>query len=358
IGRLWASVGESTEPWGAPLPTAAGLGWTAWASALDVLAPLPKDGNPAGSPTGTPRQIDRDASRRATAQLIQTALADRRAEDAYRWLRRLGADDPSALAGLVPRLFPGVGWDIPLGPGGRPAPLADGGTLRPQLPPMPTSAAARGSSRRATCRGLRVGEATLDLDLKLDGSGVVLEFTHTGGPAATLVVELPAPSGMRLKSLYVDWAIQPLPEGSDEDAFDWSTRPIRITIPPQPTGEDSPGYAESFSLFARLDYLDGSIPTGPSTLPAAAKLGGLTVALPHGDARAAWKERAEAWSRAAGLDVRLLSTEDARAGQGLDKNGLRGITVRLDSVPDPLRLARELTSAIEDRRRGDGFLYR
>lgn len=362
IGRLWASVGEETLPWvevetdEEPVASASGVRWNAWASALDVLAPVPTAGEASASDAAL--DVDREVARRATLQLMRAALADRRAEDAFRWLRRLGADDPSALAGLLPHLFPGVPWEAPLGPGGRPAPLADGGTLRPQLPPMPTTPAARGSSRRATCRGLRVGDATLDLDLKLDGSGVVLEFTHTGGPAATLIVELPAPPGKRLKSLYVDWAIQPLPDGSDEATFDWSTRPIRITIPPQPTGEDSPGYAESFSLFARLDFLTGGIPPIPATLPADAELGGLTVTLPVGDTQAVWEDRAEAWSRAAGLPVRLVSPGDARAGRGSTPDGLRGITVRLDSVRDPLRLARELTSAIEDRRRGDGFLYR
>ncbi|QDV07877.1 hypothetical protein Poly30_34110 [Planctomycetes bacterium Poly30] len=360
IGRLWASVGEDTLPWvPTGLPAAVPVGvpddeadfpWKEWARALDQLTPR--------SP-GTESEPGQATRREASAALIRFALEDRRAEDAFRWLRGLGADDPEALAGLLPTLFPGVPTDTELLPGGRIPPLKSGAVLRPQLPPEPHAPEGRGLSRRATCRGLVIGGATLDLVLKLDGSGVVAEFTHRDGPEVTFVVQLPSPAGKRLKSLYVDWDLQPLPEGADEASFDWAATPIQVTIQPQPTGEDSPGYAESYSLFARLDFLEGSIPTAPkAALPTALSEAGLDLILgaaerDPGLASQPWGAIADAWQTAAGVPVRAIySSTQPVSGY------LLGTAVHFHSASDPKLLRRQITGAIEDRRRRAHLRYR
>jgi hypothetical protein len=355
IGRLWASVGENTEPW-RPEGDAAALTWNGWAAALNALTPL--DPAAPAEPSG-PTGQDSAERRDATAFLVRFAVEDERPEDAFRWLAGLGADDPEALAGLLPLLFPGVPPEIELLAGGHIPPLPAGIMLRPQLPPMPRSEAARRLSRRATCRGLVIGESTVDLILKVDGSGVVAEFIHRGGPAATLVVQLPRPDGMRLKQLYVDWDVQTPPEGSDPETFDWATTPIQFTIQPQATGEDSPGYAESFSVFARLDFVRGGIPrTPPGSLPHALIEGGLELVVdePDSDGSAVlpWKEVAAAWGAASGLPI-TVSSGDPKAQEG---PAVQGTVVGFRDRPDPKLLARQITGAIEERRRQDHLLYR
>lgn len=369
VGRLWASVGDDVQPWNPPQAGAAGadLTWENWSKALKVLTSV--------SEGATFYEPDQSARRAATAFLVRFAVEDRRAEDAFRWLRGVGADDPEALAGLLPTLFPGVPAETKLLPGGRIPALSADVVLRPQLPPEPRAAARRGLSRRSTCRGLVIGGATLDLTMKLDGSGVVAEFTHRGGPAVTLVVVLPAPKGKRLKSLYVDWDIQEIPQGRDESSFDWAETPIQITLQPQPTGEDSPGYAESFSIFARLDFLKGGIPSSPSAaLPTALSLGGLDLWIgpppPTGEDMEPWGQISSAWAEAASIPVHVITPAQAEARraaarssqldspQDAPPSSLQGTAVHFDRAPDPSLLRRQITGAIEERRRQAHLLYR
>ncbi len=354
IGRLWASVSDTTEPWRPPTGKQgdqAALTWGSWADALGVLTPLDST---------VPMEPLSQAQRRdATSFLVRFAVEDERPEDAFRWLAGLGADDPEALAGLLPILFPGVPSETELLPGGRIPPLPAEVMLRPQLPPMPRAEAARRLSRRATCRGLVIGESTVDLVLKVDGSGVVAEFIHRGGPAVTLVVQLPRPDGMRLRELYVDWDRQAPPKGSDPETFDWATTPIKFTIQPQATGEDSPGYAESFSVFARLAYVRDGIPqTPPNALPRALFEGGLELLVEESADEASavlpWKELAAAWGTASGLPI-TVSTGGPRPQGG---SVLQGTMIRFRDRPDPKLLARQITGAIEERRRQDHLLYR
>ena len=357
IGRLWASVGESTKPWRPDADPHGAQGdspltWERWAEALGAITPLP--GTPLAAPLTEPAA--RDARRAATAFLMRFAVEDQRGEDAFRWLAGLGADDPEALCGLLPLLFPGVPASTALLPGGRIPPLPSGVMLRPQLPPMPRAVEERRLSRRAECRGLVIGESTVDLIMKVDGSGVVAEFVHRGGPAVTLVVQLPRPDGMRLKQLYVDYDLQEPPKGADPESFDWATTPVEFTIQPQATGEDSPGYAESFSIYARLDFLRGKIPLTPTgELPWAMVHGGLVLVVgdeAEGEAQGqAWSEMAAAWGSASGLPI-LLSDAPPPA------DSLLGTTIRFDERPDPVFLARQITGAIEERRRQDHLLYR
>ncbi len=350
VGRLWASVGADTQPWLAP--TDVDLTWENWAQSLLLLTDTEAgEHRPKVSPAS-----ERAGRREASAFLMQFALEDGRAEDAFRWLQGLGADDPEALAGLLPTLFPGVPAGTELLPGGHIPALPNEVFLRPQLPPQPRAPEVRGFSRRSTCRGLIIGESTLDLVLKLDGSGVVAEFTHRGGPAVTLIVQLPAPAGRRLKSLYVDWDLQTPPEGSDEATFDWSTTPLKITIQPQPTGPDAPGYDESFSVFARLDMVRGGIPASPSGgLPRAMIEGGLELHVgaptPKAVPALPWQDLAKAWQMASGVPVRVTTAAGA-------SGAIRGTAIRFDQAQNPRRLARQVTSAIEGRRRQDHLLYR
>ena len=352
MGRLWASVDDSTVPW-RPQGEAA-LTWAHWAEALSALTPLG---------TSAPAELlPRTQRRDATQFLVRFALQDERPEDAFRWLAGLGADDPGALAGLLPLLFPGVPPETALLPGGRIPALPTGVTLRPQLPPMPRADSARRLSRRAKCRGIVIGESTVDLDMQVDGSGVVAKFTHRGGPAVTLTLQLPRPDGMRLKELHVDWELQKLPKGSDPKTFDWASTPIKFTIQPQPTGEDSPGYAEDFSVFARLGYVRGRIPkTPPGKLPHALSEGGLELALgapSEGEPSALpWTEIAAAWEASCGLSIKV-SHGDAPTASTAKHQPIQGATIRFQKRPDPKLLARQITGAIEERRRKDHLLYR
>ncbi|MEM9803437.1 MAG: hypothetical protein AAGA20_24175, partial [Planctomycetota bacterium] len=235
LGRLWASVGRATEPWSPPDADSDGL-WMRWSRALAAL--------------------DEPAERRgALHDLAEIALQDGRIEDAYRWVLAFGADDPEALAGAVPRLFPGVDAGVHLGPGGRAAGLSDGATLRPQLPPRSSDALPDAiDPRRATARGLVVGEATIDMELRVDGSGIVCELAHASGGAAELELYLPAPDGFRLSSAYIDWEIQDPPEGSDPETIDWRDVPLRLVLEPR---------EDPLTVFARIRRAPFRFPTPP-----------------------------------------------------------------------------------------------
>ncbi|MEM9383332.1 MAG: hypothetical protein AAGB93_25545, partial [Planctomycetota bacterium] len=258
--------------------------------------------------------------------------------------------DAEGLAAAVPRLFPGIDAAVALGPGGRPPGLPDGATLRPCLPPR-SSAAQPGSIevRRATARELRVGDATFDMLLKVDGSGVVCDLENVRGGPAKLQLFVPAPAGFRIKSAYLDWQQQRLPEGEDPETFDWSRVPLEIDLAP---GE------ESFTVFARLDRLVRPFPTPPSpdaALPRATQERGFVLVLgepgPADPPIEEWKGVASAWSRALGLPVDVLVAADdleaARAG-----GASAPVAIRLDRAPDPTALRRLVTSAIEARLRG------
>ncbi|MGD2018975.1 MAG: hypothetical protein PVJ89_12715 [Planctomycetota bacterium] len=330
MGRLWASVGADTVPWSPPgaagdLASDAGA-WGEWVSALAALE-------------------DAAGRREALRTLVALAVRDGRVEDAYGWIAAFGAGDAPALAGALPRLFPGFDGSVALGPGGRPAAMPSDATLRPQLPPR-SPAAIPGSiePRRATARRVTVGAATFDLMLKVDGSGVVLELTHVAGAAADLRVALPAPAGYRLKSVYVDWELQAPEEGADPDDVDWAGTPLPVHLTPAAA-------EEPLTLFARLDRRDVPLPTAPDAaapLPAGLARAGLLVVVPEGASGPRWSAMAEAFGGALGIPVRVVPPA-AVTGRPA---GPVPTALRFDLAADPEALRRRVTAAIEARARG------
>jgi hypothetical protein len=325
LGRLWASVGAETVPRVEPLAATGGDRWAGWADALGRLDSSPEE------------------HRGALVDLSRFALDDHRAQDAFAWIVRLGAGDPEGLAGSIPTLFPGVGPDVALGPGGRPLPMAEGAVLRPQLPPR-SKVARVGSieNRRAEARGLKIGDAVFDMLLKVDGSGVVCDLTHVSGGTAKFKLYLPAPEGFRLKSAYVNWEMQQLPGGADPKVFDWRAMPLTIELAPS---------EESFTVFARLTRLQVPFPTPPAAgqaLPRATAEYGLVLVISDQPTPEPWSAVAGAWSRALGLPVVVQVVGDdleaARAG-----GASAPTAIRVDRAPDPIALRRLVTSAIEAR---------
>ncbi|MEM1447817.1 MAG: hypothetical protein AAF726_02690 [Planctomycetota bacterium] len=334
LGRLWASVGPETEPAPEPAPAAADRTvWEEWALQLERV-----------------RSEDRAVRQAGIRRLVQIARADGRIEDAYAWVVALGAGDAAGLASIVPRMFPGIDPRVPLGPGGRPQGLADGAVLRPCLPPR-SSAARPGTIevRRATARGLRIGDTTFDMLLKVDGSGVVCDLDHVSGGPVKLRLALPAPEGFRLKSAYLDWDQLTLPEGEDAASYDWAGVPLEIDLVPS---------EDSFTVFARLDRRTQPFPTPPAagaTLPRATRDEGFVLVLREPDEGAVpvneWKGVAAAWSRALGLPVEVrVVADDAEAARVGGASA--PVAIRLDRAPDPIALRRLVTSAIETRLRG------
>jgi len=325
LGRLWASVGAETTPWKAggvqgDLSDSEGA-WENWRQAL--------------SGTQVPER-----RREALSTLLGLAASDGRMDDAYGWIGAFGAGDAPALAGSIPYLFPGLDPTMELGGGGRPAPLSEGALLRPQFPPR-SAAAVPGSieNRRVTARGLRVGSTTFDLMLKVDGSGVIAELTHVAGDPAEVRVALPAPAGYRLKSVYVDWELQELEEGTDPDKADWAGAPLTVRVAP---AEDP------ISLFARLDRVDLPTPTPPSSagpLPGPIAGRGLLLVVSPEEQGPRWDAMARAFADVLAVPVRVGSPEEVLRSAGAPLP----TAVRFDLVRDPEALRRQVTHAIEAR---------
>ena len=330
VGRLWASVGPETEPWPfvrSPKSSIAGgktTPWTAWADAL--LAS---------------KSADADAAREGRARLLRFACADGRSRDAFAWLEALGAGDPEGIAGSLPYLFPGLPFHTELGNAGRPPVLPAGTHLRPLCPPSSEDAPGNYIAwREAVARQITIGKTTFDLKLKIDGSGVVLDFENVRGGATTALVTLPVPSGWRMKSLFVDWSKRELPDGADPDTLDWSTIAIEIPIEPR----DS-----TFSIFGRVAPLEVNLPSGPAPtagLPSALDEAGITLLTLPGDERP-WASIANAWSRV--LDV-PIEPHSLGPAERPPSSSIELVGIQIDcrgSNADLLR--RSLTSIIEAR---------
>ncbi len=344
LGRLWASVGEDTEPLSLRgIPAASWVrgapeSWAVWSRALDDLDGLPAE------------------RRGAVANLVALALTDGRANDAFRWLEAFGSDDPSALAGMLPRLFPGVPIDVALGPGGVPGHLPEGTVLRPCLPPAIGADTGRIEARRATCRGLEIGGARFDLQLKVDGSGVVCDVTHLAGDEATLRLQLPVPEGWRLATLYLDWEQQTPPAGADPDSFDWGGEILEIPLRPAEPDEDGVIEPERLSVFARVRRVELPLPSGPAAglaLPKDATEAGLLLCVPASGADGEpWEAIAAAWGAGAGLDVAIARLE--RGAPPPAPLGLQGLVLRFHEAARPVALRRRITGALEKRALGAG----
>lgn len=195
------------------------------------------------------------------ASLALFALEQGRWSDAWAHLERLGGH-PEWSAAVLPRLLPGAPAGTPPGRGGLPGALPDGVLLTPAVPP-PTREVLPGriEPRAAEVRGLRIGEATVDLRVSLDGSGIQVDLAHTGGGPARVRVLLPEPEGLEIRVEYVDWMRQ------DERRL-----PLEVELLP---GE------EEHSLFGRFRPRPLALPASPrGPLPRALERGGLWVERP------------------------------------------------------------------------------
>ncbi len=215
-------------------------------------------------------------ARAARARLALLARRQDRDADAWQHLEIAGGD-PALLAALLPRFLPGIADDATAGPGGLPGALPDGAVFTPATPPR-TRPLERGRIERRAMRvrGLRVGEAVLDLRIAVEPEGVQIDIEHISGGAARVAVKLPIEPGFALANEYVDW-------------FPAPTRGAAHVVEIRPGDEEHTLYgrfkpSESAQAFAL-----------PPKAPAALGLGGLGIRPePGADGRA----RAEALARA------------------------------------------------------------
>ena len=237
--RAFAGVGPSTggvslgglleaHPWlrDPESPTERAAAWRGWGALL------------------TAESERSESEPEARAALALHALRDARWQDAWAHLERLGGF-PEWSAGVLPALLPGAPIDSASGSGGRPGPLPDGVLLRPAVPPLAPPGDPRAHEPRiATVRGLQVGEATLDLKVTLDGSGIEVDLLHTGGGPATVRVLLPEPEGLEIRVEYIDWMRQDVQRqpllvellpGEEEHNLFGRFAPRRVPLPGSPT---------------------------------------------------------------------------------------------------------------------------
>ncbi|MEZ6017881.1 MAG: hypothetical protein R3F49_22440, partial [Planctomycetota bacterium] len=152
-GRVFAALGPDTQPAPASL------------RALAALAPGAAWSDTSLAAWGD--SLQRVTRGEGTADDLTTlallATAQRRADDAWRWLARHGAGAPEPIAGALAYLLPGVPVGTPIGAGGRPGPLPNGALLRPLAPPRPAGQPDwQIAWRNAEFRGLVVGAAEFD----------------------------------------------------------------------------------------------------------------------------------------------------------------------------------------------------
>jgi len=259
--ETWGRVGEETRPTALPGELAAALAgdpwsrpgtWELWAELVAAEKAALRAGEPA------------DPARRATLCLL--ARAQGRSNDAWEHYAAL-RDHPTWTAALTPHLIPGV----PLPPAaratiaGRSEPLPDGVLLTPLSPPAASRARPdQVGWRSATVRGLRVGEATLDLVLTVEPSGVQIDLTHVSGGAARLALRIPEPEGFEIRIEYLDWLRR-------EELGE----PIEVVLEP---GE------ETRSLYARVLERYSDLPTSRAQkIPAQILEGALVFQLDPGD---------------------------------------------------------------------------
>lgn len=250
-----------------------------------------------------------DPRRRAGLALL--AARQSRHEDAWTHLAAL-TGGPDWACAVLPALLPGVPSGTRAGVGGLPGPLPDGVLLTPAPPPAPPGApAASLVPRHAEVRGLRIGEAIVNLRIALEPSGVQVDLEHAGGGPATVRVQLPEPAGQEIRVEYVDWMRQdslrePLlvelsPEDGEPHTLWGRFLPRRVPLPALPGGDlprglDLAGFyltappgtrleAEARAFAAALRELYG-FPSGvlpPGGSPPAGPAEALLAHLPSGD---------------------------------------------------------------------------
>ncbi len=193
------------------------------------------------------------AQRSGRAALALLALRQGRAGDAWDHVAAC-KDDPALLAALLPCFLPGADVAIE-----GDAPLPDGAVLRPATPPR-TRAPVPGRPERREMhrRGLRVGDAVLDLRVAVEPEGVQIDVKHVSGGVARLAIAIPREEGYALASEYVNWFRQ------EETGI-----AHRIEVGPD---------AVEFTLYGRFDPRPSAFPAlVPGARPAVLEHGGLEI---------------------------------------------------------------------------------
>ncbi len=316
--RAWAAVGPETLPaaveleglpahprdalWGSPDT------WDRWARALKAEAEAEWP----------------DPSRRAELALL--AWGQGRSDDAWGHLACTGGE-PGICAALLPALLPGLppehrGRDR-IGPGGVPRALPDGVLLRPALPPS-SGLPHPGRLERRNMRldGLRIGEAVLALDVRVEYEGVQIDVHHLEGGAASFLLVLPEPPSFETRVEYVDWFRQ-----------DTVGLPHRVEMGP---GEEYPR-----TLFGRVLPRETRWPRRlPDRLPCSLELDGLRLLVPADDRhRRALGGLAAALERVLEVPCELVAEDPAGIPAPFS-----GIAIRLpQDATRPLRLRHVLS---------------
>ena len=258
------------------------------------------------------------------AALCLLARAQGRHADAWAHYAKLGAD-PRWVASVTPYLLPGAPLDSPVEAGGNLAPLPDGVLLRPFLPPQLVDADAAQTGiawRKATVSGIRVGEATLEVTISVEATGVQVDVTHRGGGATTVAILIPEPPGYEIRIEYLDWMQTEQPR-----------TPILVDL--QPGGEPT-------TLWGRMIERRVSLPTGQAQrLPQSLVQGGLFLSLPADDPqRAAVGEIAPVLEELLGVRVGLTEP-------GAQLPGWTGTVLHLGNPAERGERLTWLASAIE-----------
>jgi len=308
--KAWAQVSADTPPaaldWGAAgAPTLAsweaGATWSAWSQALASAAREPNDVT-------------------ARARLCLLAKSQGRDQDAWRHFAALVAE-PSHAAAAASYLFPGVPLDSELQAGGLPPALPDGTILTPSVPPLAADAPSPLVLRSMHFDGVRVGEATLGLDLEVSNSGVEVTVRHLSGGAALVGVLMPRVEGFPFYVEYIDWMRQ-----------DELGEPLVIEVQP---GD------EEHAFFARFREERATVPTRiPEHLPATIVRGGLWFDFEGSDQPPAFfAQLQQAFAQL--LDVRV-ELHSAATGTRIG-----GQIIRVPSGPERAARLRYLAASVE-----------
>jgi hypothetical protein len=170
---------------------------------------------------------------------------------------------PAAHPGTRPAAHPDASLDA------LPAAIPDGALLRPALPPQPPGPQGTYQRCAMAARGLRIGAAVVDLEVRVELDGVQIDLTHVGGGACSVAIVLPTMSQFALAQEYVDWEEQPLPSG----------RPLALSIQP---GD------ERHTLWGRFEVRPNPWPARiPAHLPAQIARSGLVIQTTRDDPRRA-----------------------------------------------------------------------
>ena len=313
--KAWAGVGSQTvphplhpnlrkacatsSPAGSAVPT-----WRMWA---DWVAAEARTTEP---------------ERRAALCLL--ARAQGRHADAWGHYAKVGAD-PRWVASVTPYLLPGAPLDSPLEPGGNLAPLPDGVLLQPFLPPPIQNADAAPSAvawRKATVGGIRVGDATLELTISVEATGVQVDVVHRGGGAAKVAILIPEPPGYEIRIEYLDWM-----------QTDQPRLPILVDL--QPGGEPT-------TLWGRMIERRVALPTGQAkSLPQSLVRGGLFLSMPADDPQRA------AVGQIAPVLAKLLGVRVGLTEPGGQLPGWTGTVLHLGTAAERGERLTWLASAIE-----------